>query len=108
MATKDKILQLTDQLMPEGRAFRIVKDGNNEKREKALATYKAKGVDDCYSILYSILPDNPNFTEEDAAKWEKRLGLIVQDSSVPLEDRKAAILRKYNHPGTIPARQSAD
>jgi hypothetical protein len=108
MSTKNKIIKLTKQLFPEGRALRIVKDGNNEKRETALAEIKSQGVDSAYSILYSILPDNDFFTEDDATKWERRLGMIVQNSSVPLADRKAAILRKYNHPGTILARQSYD
>ena len=50
------------------------------------------------------MPDNDNFTEEDAEDWERRLGLIT-NPNVPLEDRKLAILRKYNHPGGAPARQ---
>jgi len=56
------------------------------------------------NVLNSILPDNDNFTAVDASEWEVRLGLIV-NPAVPLVDRKLAILRKMNHPGTIPARQ---
>jgi len=59
------------------------------------------------STLDSALPDNANFTADDATAWEKRLGLIT-NSDVPLADRKLAIIRKMNHPGSIPARQSPE
>ena len=52
------------------------------------------------------MPDNDNFTVEDATVWEQRLGLITNDA-VSLSNRKLAIIRKLNHPGTIRARQSA-
>jgi len=108
MSYKDDILKLTIQLLPEGRAFKMKDGGLNHRRESVFADIVGGTLDDVHGILDSILADNNNFTEDDATKWEVRLGMIVQDSSVPLQDRKDAILRKYNHPGTIVARQSSD
>jgi len=107
MATNDKILKLNRQLMPQGRAFKIPVDDPFDKLMQALAESETRAYDDAMSLLNSILPDNDEFTVDDAERWEERLGLI-SDSGVSLADRKLAIIRKMNHPGTIPARQSAD
>lgn len=104
MSTKDKILSLTKQLYPTGRAFRMFFGSELSKLHDGLAVSEAKAYDDAMSILDSALPDNDNFTADDATDWERRLGLITNDL-VPLADRKLAIIRKMNHPGTIPARQ---
>lgn len=103
----EKIFQLTKQLLPKGRAFKIPNGGVREAVERGLIKSEKRFHEDVLSILDSILPDNDNFTEYDATRWEERLGLIVNDS-VPLSDRKDAILRKMNHPGDIIARQGAD
>lgn len=103
----DKLLKLTRQLYPTGRAFRIPKGGELEKMHKAFNESELTAYNDSVSILDSILPDNDNFTALDASQWEERLGMIT-NSSVSLGDRKSAIKRKMNHPGDIPARQSWD
>jgi len=103
----DKIKQLTRLLYPTGRAFNMPKGGAFEKLHAGLAESEGRAYDDASSILFSILPDNSNFTANDAEDWERRLGLI-SNASVSLADRKAAIIRKMNHPGDIPARQSWD
>jgi len=108
MSYKDDILKLTVQLLPEGRAYSMNENTFNFRRESAIAEITGGTVGDVAGILDSILADNDNFTEDDATKWELRLGMIVQNSSVPLADRKLAILRQYNHPGTVLARQSFD
>ena len=95
---------LTKQLYPTGRAFKHPTGGTMDKVNKALSIREAQVFKDAKSILDSILPDNANFTIEDATQWEVRLGLIV-NQSVSLTDRKAAIIRKMNHPGDISARQ---
>ena len=56
-------------------------------------------------MLNSLLPDNDDFTADDATDWERRLGLITSEG-VDLETRKDAIERKWNHPGTIKPRQN--
>lgn len=105
MTTLEKIKKLTRQLYPTGRAFRMKEGGVLDKLHLGLAKSEARAWDDAISILDSTLPDNDNFTADDATAWERRLGLIT-NGAVPLADRKAAILRKYNHPGTVPARNN--
>lgn len=106
MSVPDKILSLTRQLYPKGRAFRMPFDGALEKLHMALSLSEARLQADIISVLDSALPDNDNFTEDDASAWEARLGLITNET-VPLSDRMLAIQRKMNHPGVIPARQAA-
>ncbi len=98
------MIKLTKRLYPSGRAFRIVSGSTKEKLHSALAESENQAYTDALGVLDSILPDNPNFTTEDATDWERRLGLIT-NQFVPLSDRMLAIKRKMNHPGTIPARQ---
>ncbi len=105
MTIEEKILKLSKQLLPSGRAFKVPIGGDFEKLLKGLAASEARAWDDALSTLDSALPDNDNFTEDDATSWERRLGLITNEL-VPLADRKLAIIRKMNHPGTIPARSN--
>lgn len=105
MALAEQILQLTRQLFPSGRAFRIGVGSQKEKLQKGLIASEVRAWLDATSILNSILPDNDSFTTSDATQWEFRLGLITNELT-PLADRKLAIIRKMNFPGTIPARQN--
>ncbi len=105
MATADKLMKLSKQLFPTGRAWWVPANGYFEKLLTGLLASEARAYDDAVSILDSALPDNDNFTVDDAAAWEKRLGLIT-NSLVSLADRKLAIKRKMAHPGLIPARQN--
>jgi len=98
------ILKLTKAFYPKGRAFRIPRGSTIEQVHKALAISENLAYESTLSVLDSILPDNPGFTLDDAADWERRLGLIT-NLATPFADRKLAILRKMNHPGTIKARQ---
>lgn len=104
MDFKQRILNLTKSLYPRGRAFRIPFGSFIERLTKALAISEDVAYNEALDTFNSILPDNINFTEEDAEKWERRLGLIT-NSLTSLADRKLALLRKINHPGTIVARQ---
>jgi hypothetical protein len=104
MSIADKILTLTRQLYPSGRAFKMPPGGFLERTHKALAVSEAAAYSDIAELLYAVLPDNSNFTADDATDWERRLGL-VSNPLTSLADRKLAIKRKMNHPGTIPARQ---
>lgn len=97
------ILNLTKRLYPKGRAFRMSVGSIMEKIHKALATSESAAYEDGLSVLDSILPDNDNFTLEDANTWERRLGLI-DNPNTSLADKKLAIARKYRHPGTIKSR----
>lgn len=104
MSIIGKIAQLTKQLYPTGRAFKMPIGSFFEKYHTALNLSEDRAYRDALSILDSALPDNDNFTAEDATDWERRLGLISNEL-VSLADRKLAIKRKMNHPGDIAARQ---
>lgn len=100
---KDTLLRLSKRLYPSGRAFRMRSGGVSEKVHKALIKSENTAYTSALSVLNSILPDNEDFSVEDARDWERRLGLITNEA-VSLADRKAAILRKMQYPGTIKAR----
>ena len=104
MSIIQKLKTLTVQLFPTGRAFKMPLDGDFQKLRDALAKSEQRFYQDATSLLDSALPDNDNFSANDATAWERRLGL-VSNSDVSLEDRKLAIKRKLNHPGGIRARQ---
>ena len=104
MDFKQTILNLSKSLYPKGRAFRMPFNSILERLTQALAISEDEAYNRALDIFDAILPDNVNFTEEDAEKWERRLGLIT-NSLTSLADRKLALLRKINHPGTIVARQ---
>lgn len=104
MSAFDKIIKLSDQLLPKGRAFKMPINSYMLSLNRALAFSEERAYLDATAILGSILPDTSKFTVEDARDWERRLGLITNEA-VSLSDRKLAIERKINHPGDIPARQ---
>jgi len=97
-------MKLTRQLLPTGRAFKMAYGGTYWKLHNALSKSEARAFSDAISTLDSALPDNDNFTVDDATDWERRLGLIT-NPVLSLSIRKQAIIRKMNHPGTIKARQ---
>lgn len=107
ITTESKILNLKKQLFPTGRAFKVSKGTDLYKLQEARSQVEAGIFDDALLVLDATIPDNDNFTEEDATRWEERLGMIINEG-VDLEDRKAAIRQKLNHPGDILARQSSD
>jgi len=99
----DKLMALVAQLYPKGRAFKMVVEGYRESLHRAIAIRKEVLLNDILSTFDSAIPDNANFTSGDASAWEKRLGMVT-DTTVDLEDRKAAIIRKMNYPGQYAAR----
>lgn len=103
MTILEKIKAITKLLYPTGRAFRVKVSSDIAKLHDGLSVSENQALIDAISILDSALPDNSNFTTEDASAWERRLGL--PQSVASLADRKLAIIRKMNHPGDIKARQ---
>lgn len=95
-------MKLSRQLYPTGRAWKMPFGGFLEKLHLGLAVSEERAYLDAVAIHYSILPDNDNFTVDDAIDWERRLGMVP--SSASLADRKAAIIRKLNSPGRNPAK----
>ena len=106
MSYSDKLLKLTKQLYPNGRAWWMRKSGIFEKIHEALTYSESLVIEKIRSISDSILADNENFTTEDASNWERALALF-NNSSLSLYLRKQSILRKYKHPGDILYRQSS-
>lgn len=105
MVIVDEILAFVKRMHPTGRAFKIAEGSNIEKLHRAFSVSGARAFNDAYSILDSALPDNLNFSVDDATLWEGRLGLIT-NSALSLATRKLAIKRKMNHPGTVKARNN--
>lgn len=103
MILTEAILKLAKQLYSTGRAFKIPDGSWIERFNYAIGISEAKAYNDATALLNSVLPDNNNFTADDAADWERRLGMMPSTAS--LTDRKLAIKRKLQHPGDIPARQ---
>jgi hypothetical protein len=101
----EKIYRLSRKLWPTGRAFRVPFGGTLDKITRVLVLKEFTAVNGSKSILNSILADNDNFNSDDATDWNIRLGMIV-NASLDIEVRRSAIIRKYNHPGNIKARQN--
>lgn len=102
----DILLKLEKQLLPEGRAFKMPHSGIFEKLLKGLNVTLAQAYTDAISIQDSMIPDNANFTAQDATQWERRLG-IWGNAATSLSLRKAAILEKMAYPGSNAPRCSA-
>lgn len=105
MSLRTNLLKLVKRLYPTGRAFSVPVGEHIEKLHKGLNESDAELIEGAKNVLNGIIPDNDNFTLQDALDWERRLG-ISSDSSTSLEDKKAAIYRKYSHPGDIKTRSN--
>ena len=101
-----QILNLTKRLYPTGRAWRLAIGSTFEQVHLGLRDTEVEAYNAAIAILNKILADNANFTAQDASDWERRLG-ISASTTTSLDDRKAAILRKYSHPGNVLGRSSA-
>lgn len=99
----DTLLKLTKQFYPTGRAFKMFDGGYLEAFHIAVNKSEERAYNAAIAIHNSILPDNANFSTDDATDWERRLGLIT-NSLVSLPDRMLAIKRKLNYPGLNPAK----
>ena len=101
---KKIFLDISRIFYPTGRAFRVFTSSVTEQLHKGLALGEERLYKDALSPLDSILPDNDSFDEDDATSWERRLA-ILSSPGTSFADRKAAILRKIQHPGVTPSRQ---
>jgi len=102
----DNIIKLTKQLFPTGRAWRIPYGGNLYKLLYALGKSEQRALQFAINTLNRILPDNDDFTTDDATEWERRLAINAGTGYIPLETRKSTILRKYQFPGGFLNRQN--
>jgi hypothetical protein len=103
MAYQDKLLRVAKLLQPNGWAFSVPHDGAMYKLYRALMSDNIGGFGRLYSDIVglqdALMPDNPNFTIEDARAWYRRLGLY-DSGTVPLADMKMAIAQKQSWAGT--------
>ena len=107
----DQIRDLFRQLMPTGRAFKGPVGGYLDDLNNALSISERVAYSNAISTFDSAIPDNinGNFTTQDAADWERRLGLTQYNPTpapgyIPtLQTRLQAIQQQYNYPGnTLP------
>jgi len=96
--------RLSVQLYPTGRAWYRPENGVWDRFHGALNVSFARLIEESKLLLDQNIPDNVNFSENDAELWEYRLGLIT-DSGTSIELRRLAINRKLGHPNNIKARQ---
>jgi hypothetical protein len=96
---------LARQLYPTGRAWWMRNNGVFDNLHKAINRSFIRVLNDSDLTIDSCFPDNANFDENDATLWEYRLGLTT-NTSLSLELRKDAILRKMAYPKGIEARQN--
>lgn len=101
----NRILRQTRKLYPTGRAWNAPVGGVWSKLHRALGVVESQAVSDGVATFDALLPDNSNFTADDATDWERRLGIVVNQTKT-LEERKEGIVRKLRYPGAIPARQN--
>lgn len=104
MTILQKIINLTKQLYPTGRVWKMKINSIFEKLHAGLAESEKDVYTNIVGLLNSVLPDNDNFSADDAARWESALVLLT-DTDIDLTTRKEIISRKINFPGTINPRQ---
>lgn len=100
----DVLNDLSIQLYPTGRAWYRPENGTWEGFHEAINRSFSRIIKDGRSLIETNFPDNEDFTADDAALWEFRLGLIT-NTETDLETRKTAIRRKLGHPNNVEARQ---
>lgn len=100
----DIMSNLAIDLYPTGRAFNMPKGGVADNLHVALNRSFIRLVNAGVSVLDSTFPDNENFNTDDCLLWEYRLGLRTNES-LPIQDRRDAILRKISRGRNVQARQ---
>lgn len=101
--TAQRIVNQKRLLFPTGRAWKMPEDSYLYRLMAGLSVGESTAYENAIKIMDMILPDNPNFSSEDATMWETKLGLIT-NLATPLADRMLAIKRKMQYPSTQPAK----
>lgn len=102
-----QLLDLTDQLYPTGRAWRLFNGNVFESLHRAINESFFELRSNTAALLDSTIPDNENFDVKDCIYWEGKLGLI-SNQNLTLELRKQIILNKLIFPKNIKARQGLE
>ena len=103
----DIFTTLSRQLYPTGRAFVLPLRSIFTKFHEGLALSESRAFEFLYNIYNSLIPDNDQFTENDADRWIEVLGLF-RSRATTLGQKKQAIMRKLKFPGTDVYRQTGE
>jgi uncharacterized protein YmfQ (DUF2313 family) len=104
MLNEIDIVKLKKQLLPTGRAFNVPTGGVFEKLLFSLSGEEISAYNAAMGILNEIIPDNSEFSTDEAARWEKILSISAAEND-SLSNRKKVILRKMQFPGLAKGRQ---
>lgn len=100
----DILNDLAVQLYPTGRAWYMPENGVWKNFHTAINQSFVRLIKEANLLINGTFPDNEDFTTQDAALWEYRLGLITNEST-NIINRREAIKRKLGHPNNVKARQ---
>jgi hypothetical protein len=100
-----ELFNLVNQLYPTGRAWYGTEGGVFDNLHGALNVSFLRVIESYKALINSSIPDNNNFSTDDAKFLEYKYGLITNES-VSLTLRRSALARKIGHPNDIKARQS--
>jgi hypothetical protein len=103
MALTDDLLAADRQLYPTGRAFWMPQGGDMEKLHIALNESQDQFYNDMLTLFSGLLPDNEQFTEDDASNWERIYGLSG-NANLTLAQRMDALFQCISTTGN-PAKQ---
>ena len=104
LSSANDILKSKKQLLPTGRAFYVPVGGVFEKLLLGMADAESEALNEALSILDTIIPDNENFSADDAARWEQVLSIPTNELN-SITDRMASIYRKMRFPSNAKGRQ---
>lgn len=99
-----KILQLTKQLYPKSFVWKLFNDSIFYFLHMALSRSENEILTKIKRLQNSTLPDNNEFDEFDAARWNN--ALAITNENLELDIFKMALIRKINFPGDIKTRQN--
>ena len=99
-----ELTNLVDELYPTGRAFYKPKGGTFDLLHDAINLSFLRFINEYTNLINASIPDNENFTKEDASFLEYKYGLTDRTGN-DLDFRKSALRRKIGHPNNIKARQ---
>lgn len=100
----DIFSNLASQLYPTGRAFYMQKGGVMDNTHLAFNRSFIRVISDARLTIDSTFPDNENFSADDCTLWEYRFGMVT-DTTLSVQQRRAAIYRRMSRGRNVPARQ---
>ena len=102
---KKVLLDLSSDLYPTGRAWDLSDGSDLNLLHQAFNLSFERLKADSDSLINFLLPDNNEFSVEDARYWENKYGLISNEN-LSLSLRKEILLRKISFPGRFKTRQN--